>query len=237
MKIKGLLLAFSLSAFMAVPSFATPANPLVLGIDGNLQVGSVPTEFIDFGGLSGHAPYVPSPGYGTFETKLVNPGIFATNGVTELETGMIQSLSAATTPPGVVLNPNPTVDMPFMKFNTGGSNLEVFLTELLKASGPGTNVGPFNLIDTAVGAVASFDIHGFVYNTTDASRTPIAGVFSATFAGVPVTTLLAEATVGTTIPTPYVGTFVVSAVPEPISLFLIGAGLMGAGLVARRKAR
>ena len=244
MKIKPFLLALTLGVLVTVPSFADPADPLVLGINGNLEVGAMAgSEFINFGGFPVGPPYAISPAYGTFEVSLVNPGIFATNAVTPGEFGMVQSLSSTTTPVGVVLNPNPTVDKPFMKFNgppppgAGGTNLEVFLTELLAASGPGTNVGPFNLVDTANGATASFDVKGFVYNTTDASRTPISGLFSATFSGVSVMTLLAEATAGRTIPTPYSGTFSITTVPEPISLFLIGAGLMGAGLVARRKAR
>src|SRR5205085_3709559 len=141
--------------------------------------------------------------YGTFVVTQPVTDIFAANGVVSGEFGMIQSLNAATTPIGVVLNPNPGTDAPFVKFNgpppagAAGTNLEVFLTELL----PGNN-GPFNLADTPTGATASFDINGFVYNTNDQSRTHISGLFSATFAGMSVAQLLAEATTGP-IATPY----------------------------------
>jgi PEP-CTERM motif len=232
------LIALASSVLAAVPSFA---STIVLGINGNAQVGATATsEFINFGSWPSGAPYASSPGYGTFVVASPVSGIFAANGVTSGEFGMIQSLNSTTTPVGVVLNPNPTTASPFMTFNgpppagAAGTNLEVFLTELLAASGPGMDVGPFNLIDTATGAEASFDVNGFVYNTNDKSRTQISGIFSATFAGMSVSQLLAEAAAGP-IATPYSGTFSITGVPEPASLLLMGVGLMGAGLVARRR--
>jgi PEP-CTERM motif len=229
---KPFFLALALSALISIPCFA---SPMVLGINGNAEVGaSAGAEFINFGGFPKGPPYVSSPSYGTFEVSLVNPGVFQDNAVVPGDFGMIQSLNSTTTPVGVVLTPNPATDMPFMKFNgPGGSNLEVFLTELLQ----GTTVGPFTLADTPNGSTASFDINGFVFNTKDSTREQISGLFSATFAGTSVSQLLAMAAAGQTIPTPYSATFTVTAIPEPISLFLMGAGLMGAGLVARRKAR
>jgi PEP-CTERM motif len=230
-------LTLAVGALISIPCFA---GPMVLGINGNAEVGAMDsTQFINFGVFPVGPPYMASPNYGTFEVSLVNPGVFASNAVVPGEFGMIQSLNSSTTPVGVVLTPNPTTDMPFMKFNgpppsgAGGVNLEVFLTELVK----GNTVGPFTLADTPNGSTASFDINGFVYDTTHASRTQISGLFSATFAGTTVAQLLAMAAAGTTIPTPYSATFTITAVPEPISLFLMGAGLMGAGLVARRKVR
>src|SRR5690242_7393874 len=226
---KPFFLALALSALISIPCFA---SPMVLGINGNAEVGaSAGAEFINFGGFPMGPPYVPSPSYGTFEVSLVNPGVFQSNAVVPGDFGMIQSLNSTTTPVGTVLTPNPATDKPFMKFNSGGSNLEVFLTELLQ----GTTVGPFTLADTPTGATASFDINGFVFNKNDSTTEQISGLFSATSAGTTVAQLLAMAAAGQTIPTPYSATFTVTAVPEPISLFLMGAGLMGAGLVARRK--
>src|SRR5438477_9697851 len=110
-----LLIALASSVLAAIP---VSAETLVLGINGNAEVGATGTsEFINFGGFPVGPPYVASPGYGTFEVSLVNPSIFLTNGVTPGEFGMIQSLNSTTTPVGVVLNPNPTTGLRFMKFN------------------------------------------------------------------------------------------------------------------------
>src|SRR5690349_17152169 len=133
MKIKTSFLTVALSSLIGIPCIAAPLQP-ALGINGNAEVGVTPsgTQFIRFGGFPVGPPYMPSPLYGTFEVSLVNPAIFAANGVVPGEFGMIQSLNSATTPVGVPLNPDPTnpADLPFMKFSPppgGGGNLQVFL--------------------------------------------------------------------------------------------------------------
>ncbi len=212
------------------------AQPIDLGINGDAQVG--PT-FINFGNYPMGSVFTPSPGYGDFVVSQPTDGVFSAAGVVAGEGGMIQSLNALMTPPGSVMAPDPTTAAPFLTFNTTGSNLEVFLTQLL----PGSTTGPFSLVDTTNGAVASFNIDGFTYNTTTQTREDITGTFAATFNGTSVAELLAEESGGTNIKTPFTGTFSAtpippnSVVPEPGSLLLLGSGLLGFGLLSRRKAR
>jgi hypothetical protein len=224
MNLKGFATIITVGALVALPGLA---SSIALGINGDAEVGSA---FIDFGNYPIGTVYTSAPGYGTIVVSQAPLGIFAGGGVTAGESGKIQSLNASTTPPGVMLTPDPLTALPFLAFDTGGSNLEVFLSELAT----GNTAGPFSLIDTASGAVASFNIRGFVYNTTDHSREDITGTFSATFDGITVAQLVAAGN-GPGVQTPFSGTFSMTDIPEPATLSFVGVGLMAAALLSRRK--
>ncbi len=194
------------------------ASSIQLGIDGDAEVSA---SAILFGQYPNRAPYTPAPGYGTYEISLVNQGIFLSNGVTTGEFGNIESLSSAITPVGVVLNPTPGSSLPFMTFDAGGSNLQLYLTELM----PGSTSGPFTVTNTQDGAVVAFDVHGIVYNTLDQQQQNFTGTFSATFDG--------NTFDGTPQDTPFSGTFAMTFVPEPSSLLLMGLGAACLGLAGR----
>jgi hypothetical protein len=209
----------ALAALMALPS---SASTIQLGINGDAQVGS---NSIDFGQYPNGAPYTPAPGYGTFEVSLVNAGVFSSAGVTTGEFGTIQSLNE---PPGAV-----TLPSAFMTFTGNGSNLQLWATNI-----PPGAVGPFTLTDTPDGAVASFDVDGYVWNTTTGTKVDtFTGTFSATFDGQTVASLFTNLPIDTPFSATFTATVVPTTIPEPASMLLMGAGLLGVGLVSRRKAR
>lgn len=204
-------------------ALSASASTIDLGIDGEAQVSS---SAISFGQYPNGAPYTPAPGYGTYEISLVNDGMFQSNGVTTGEFGTIESLSSATTPVGVMLNPTPGSSQPFMTFDTGGSNLQLYLTELV----PGSTSGPYTITDTTDGAILAFNVDGFVYDTTTMQRMNFTATLSATFAGMSGADLLNSGNVDT----PFSGTFIATVVPEPSTFLLFGLGAACVGFMRRR---
>jgi hypothetical protein len=228
MNVRNVLVRFV--TITAVGVMSSTAATIDLGINGDAVVGP---NFINFGNYPNGTIYAPAPGYGVFVVSQPPLGLFLTGGVAAGESGSIQSLNATVTPPGLTLAPNPAVDAAFMTFDTGGSNLKLFLSELV----PGDTAGPFSLDDSPNGAIATFNIDGFVFDTTKNSREDFTGTFSATFNGTTVAQLLAADQAGNLIQTPFSGTFSLQTAPEPPALFLLGAGLLGSGLLPRFRFR
>lgn len=196
-------------------------DTIQLGINGDAQVGS---NYLDFGQYPNGAPYTPAPGYGTFEVSLVNAGVFSSAGVTTGEFGTIQSLNE---PPGPV-----TLPSAFMAFDTGGSNLELWATNI-----PAGTVGPFTLTDTADGAVVSFNVDGYIWDTnTNSEVDTFTGTFSATFDGQTVASLFADLPIDS----PFSATFTATVIPdtmapEPSYGGFAALTLLGAALIVRKR--
>jgi hypothetical protein len=204
---------------MAGVAASSSSASIVLGINGDAQLGS---NYIDFGQFPNGAPYVPAPGYGSFEVSLVNASDLATAGVTTGEFGNIQSLNEGT---GAVSLPGA-----FMTFDTGGSNLELIANNI-----PAGSVGPYVLTNTPDGAIVSFNVDGTVLNTSTGKYIDnFTSTFSATLDGE----TSQQAVSSLPIDTPFSATFNLTpiAVPEPASLGLLGAGVLSAGMRRRRKA-
>jgi hypothetical protein len=201
---------------VAVPG---SADTIQLGLNGDAQVGS---NYIDFGQYPNGAPYTPAPGYGTFEVSLVNAGVFSSAGVTTGEFGTIQSLNE---PPGPI-----TLPSAFITFDTGGSNLQLWATNL-----PPGSVGPFTLTDTPDGAVVSFDVDGYIFDTNSSQKVDtFTGTFSATFDGETVADLFTNLPIDTPFSATFTATVVPTSTPEPAYVGLMAFLLVGVGVYRHR---
>ncbi len=188
-------------------------------------------------------------------TIAFNPTFTSTGGAMEtgsfsgLTGGTIGSLTNGPTT-GTVFVPN------FINFTTGVATPVSFdLTYI--APGVGTLSGcsssalgaactptgsPFTLFQMGSNTVlASLNLNGVAYTGTAASgSTPTVGIFSTqdvVYGTIPAV-VAALQNGGTLTGITYSASFTASpTVPEPASMLLMGMGLLGAGLIARRKSR
>jgi hypothetical protein len=190
----------------------------------------------------------------TFTSINFNPSFVNTTGAMEtgsfsgLTGGTIQSLSGgpstgATNVPG------------FATFTTGVATPVIFDLTFI-SPGVGTAAGctsaalgssctppgsPFTLLQlTSSTVVATLQLNGSAYTGSAATgTTPTVGVFSTQLvAPGTIPAVLAQLAAGGVTGITYSASFIASPtnpVPEPASMLLLGLGLVGAGLVARRK--
>jgi len=166
----------------------------------------------------------------------------------------IQSLSQALEPIGVLVNvPNWLIFVPAI----GSPNVSLTATEVLPGSFPSAQCGAapaggqvctppgsgFNLSNqTASSSSASFQVNGNAVDGNPADTAPFTFIFTSQFT-VPYQTLLAalSANSGTgNYSSSYSGTYnatLIVGVPEPVTLSLVGAGLLGLGVWGRKRQR
>ncbi|HEY7307115.1 MAG TPA: PEP-CTERM sorting domain-containing protein [Bryobacteraceae bacterium] len=143
----------------------------------------------------------------------------------------------------------------FVTFNVGMGQIHFDLTKV--DAGVGTLAGcsssavgsvctppnsPFTLIQTAANAVSiSLSLEGRAWIVSPAGQTNAVGAFTTQDVTVgKIPTILSTILTGGSIHDSYSASFVVQpglrgVVPEPATLLLMGVGLLGAGLVARKK--
>jgi hypothetical protein len=124
-----------------------------------MQVGSNYIDFRTTGGV-----YEAAPGYGNF-TVVNSAGEFATLGITNGETGAIQSLNEGTGPV--------TLPSAFITFSGAGSQYQLFATHI-----PAGTIGPFNFVQNGSMTTFTFQLQG-VYRRCQ-HRTQV-GNFDLTF--------------------------------------------------------
>jgi hypothetical protein len=102
-----------------------------------------------------------------------------------------------------------------------------------------SGLSAFNLDYNNVSTAVSFGLSGIVHDTTDQSTAPFVGIFTAQFAGENPQQVLVS--LGNGLTSSYSANFVVEAapepatVPEPTTISILSIGLMGMGLIGRRR--
>lgn len=183
-----------------------------------------------------------------------NPTFTNTPGA--METGSFAGLTGGTIMPLTGGPATGNVNVPaFISFNLGVATPVTFdLTYIAPGVGtqaacgsstPGSlctpNGSPFTLLQlTSSTVVASLQLNGQAYTGSSATGTSATkGVFSTqTVIGGTLPEIIAALNSGHSIDgITYSASFSASPVPEPASMLLMGLGLAGAGLIARRKAK
>lgn len=219
---------------MASPMFATAVTG-VANIAGNVVVTGTT---INFGN--------------TFSIPSTTPPPMETGDFAGLTGGTIGNLNVATEPVGTVFA---TPVTGFIDFSGGVTTPVMFdLTEI--APGFGTLAGcasdtlgnectptgsPFTIIQSNNSVIVDLTLYGNAYTGTSTSGySPYTvGAFTtqSVISGGTISSVLAAAGTAAGANATYSASFTATAVPEPASILLMGAGLLGAGLVARRKVR
>jgi hypothetical protein len=204
------------------------AMPCVDGTNGNFQVTTQATTggfnpFIGDTGLILDLDNTLQPLNETF--NLSSWITFSTNSnvvfdLTFIELGVFSSAGCLAAPsPGQVCTPEG-------------------IPQLVTAANP-TGRSAYNLINTATGVTASFDVRGIVRDTSDPGGLPslFTGTFSATFNGETYQSLLNDLATTGQVDAPYTAVFTATIIPEPgtVALMFSGFALIAVGAYRRRR--
>lgn len=241
MNLKGIVCGGLLTVALVAPASADPISG-VMNITGSADVTKTTINW-NFGDPTGHEGATDAV-YGTFDLVSSGSGYFVDiwKPISGINTGLSEDL-----PPGGGANFLSDFETPFAQYD----DLSFTLTSLGVFNEPvctgAEQVGdsciafvgsPFLLTRTNAGTSVEFDVFGFFIDLTygdDGSWNTAKGVYTApNVSGTPkeVSDII---NAGGTINSSYAAQYTVTAIPEPMSLTLLGSGLLGIGLKARRR--
>jgi len=242
------LIAGSIGLLSATPIVGT------LNFTGSATVNLFGLDFAPDGGGNGQIRSVPASNG--------NTGSFA--GLNDTSVGLILDRTEATQPVGVPLNPpngiNNYVTFPIalpnaifrLDFILPGAfsaaqcgalpapNQQCTPPPTAPPGGGAPIVSPYNLTNylDASGQVSSnagFSVRGTVINTLTQEVSTFNGTFTATFLNTPYQSTLSQVLGGGQVRVPFSATFIVTAIPEPSTLAMVGAFALIAGLKLRKR--